>query len=579
MYAIFEIKEQLLFEIQKTLKTLHFPEIIKLETPSDPNLGDLSFPCFLYCKQSKKTPKDTAEMIAEKLQKPSFIKNIQVNGGYVNFWFDNQIILEKTILTILKKEKEYGILSKKNKKIIVEHTSANPNGPLHVGRARNPIIGDTIARLMKAAGYNVETQFYLDDLGKQVAILTWAFHHLDENELSEKTSNKPDHHAVRYYQKAYDLMNEDDTILKKIDALVHQSELGDEKAIALGKKAYEPVLAGISESLANINISLDTFIPESTFVKDGSVNDVIKKLKNTSYCQEENSALYLDLESFGIKGRSTKFFITRSNGTSLYATRDIAYHLWKNNHADMLINILGEDHKLESKQVEIALDLLNAEKKPVPVFYSFVSLPGGKMSTRRGRVVYLDDLIEESKDRAYDEVKKRRGNDLEESSMRKIANIVGIGSLRYNIIKVQPEKDIAFKWEEALNFEGNTAPFIQYAIARCASILRKEAIDKKTIVKSCDLSLLTHDSEIKLGKQLAHFPLIIDEAAHSFKPHLITQYLFETASLFNQFYRDCPVISAESENLKQSRLAFVLSTKIVLENGLTLLGIETLDEM
>jgi len=229
--------------------------------------------------------------------------------------------------------------------------------------------------------------------------------------------------------------------------------------------------------------------------------------------------------------------------------------------------------------VEIALDLLKAEKKPVPVFYSFVSLPGGKMSTRRGRVVYLDDLIEECKSRAYKEVKKRRGDNLNESSMKKIANIVGIGALRYNIIKVQPEKDIEFKWEEALSFEGNTAPFIQYAIARCASILKKELVDIKTLIQSFDASLLIHDSEIQLGKQLAHFPLIINEAAHSFKPHLITQYLFESASLFNQFYRDCPVLSAKSQDLKKARLAFVLSTKIVLENGLNLLGIEALEEM
>ncbi len=579
MYILFEIKNQVHSEIQNTLKALHFPNIIRLETPSDQSLGDLSFPCFPFCKQSRKSPIETAEMIAEKIQKPTYIKKIQVNGGYINFWIDNQTLLEQTILEILKKENDYGILAKKNKKIIVEHTSANPNGPLHVGRARNPIIGDTIARLMKAAGYTVETQFYLDDLGKQVAILTWAFHHLDESEVSEKLNDKPDHHAVRYYQKAYDLMKEDESILKEIDDLVHQSELGDDTAISLGKRSYEPVLKGISESLATINISLDSFIPESTFVKNGSVNDVIEKLKNTSYCKEENNALFLDLKSFGVKGRSTKFFITRSNGTSLYATRDIAYHLWKNNHADMLINILGEDHKLESKQVEIALDLLKAEKKPVPVFYSFVSLPGGKMSTRRGRVVYLDDLIVECKSRAYDEVKKRRENDLDESSMKKIANIVGIGALRYNIIKVQPEKDIEFKWEEALSFEGNTAPFIQYAIARCASILKKEHIDKKTLIQSFDTSLLTHESEIKLGKKIAYFPLIINEAAHSFKPHLITQYLFESASLFNQFYRDCPVLSAESQNLKKARLAFVISTKIVLENGLNLLGIEALEEM
>lgn len=580
MYTILDLKKQLTTELKKTLQSINFPDTIRLETPSSPEFGDIAFPCFSLCKISKKSPEDTAKQIANNLLLPKGIKKYEIHSGYLNFWFDEKKILSESLSNILSAKEKYGKLEKKQKKVIVEHTSANPNGPLHVGRARNPIIGDTIARLMNAAGYIVETQFYLDDLGKQVAILTWAIHHLKEKELSEKTRDKPDHHAVRFYQKAHDLMKKDEQIKQEIDTLVHQSELGDEKVISLGKKAYEPVLAGIKESLNEINITIDNFIPESKFVKDGSVNKVIEQLKETPYCENEKGALYIDVSSFGVKGRTTKFFLTRSNGTTLYATRDIAYHQWKSKHADLLINILGEDHKLESRQVEIALELLQVENRPSPVFYAFVSLPGGKMSTRRGRVVYLDDLIVEIKERALKEVRKRRGKELSEEKMRLIAEVVGIGALRYNIIKVQPEKDIEFKWEEALNFDGNTAPFIQYAIARCASIQRKGSkIDNEQFSSQINASILTHESEIQLGKQLAQFPMVIDDAAHSYKPHLLTQFLFETASLFNQFYRDCPVLTAENEPLKKSRLGLVLSTKIVLKNGLHLLGIDALEEM
>jgi arginyl-tRNA synthetase len=579
MYSIEKLRKNITENLKKTLQSLDYPENIRLETPSSPNFGDIAFPCFSFCKISRKSPIQTAQHIANHLEKPEGINQFKVQGGYINFWFNSNELVKDTISAIFNLKNRYGILEDKHKKIIVEHTSANPNGPLHVGRARNPIIGDTIARLLKAAGYEVETQFYLDDLGKQVAILTWAVNNLKEKDVPCKTNEKPDHHAVRFYQKAHELMNEDTTILKEIDDLVHKSELGDEQSIQLGKKAYEPVLEGISESLQTINISIDSFIPESKFVKDGSVLSVIFKLKNTSYCQQEDGAFYLDMKEFGIKGRSTKFFITRANGTSLYATRDIAYHLWKNKQADQLVNILGEDHKLESRQVEIALELLNADKKPIPVFYSFVSLPGGKMSTRRGRVVYLDDLIEESKTRAFEEVKKRRGEELSEKQMKKIAKVVGIGALRYNIIKVQPEKDIEFKWEEALSFDGNTAPFIQYAVARCASILRKSSMSQKTIEQQKDNSLLSHESELILGKQLAQFPNIIHEASKGYKPHLIAQFLFETASLFNQFYRDCPVLTAETKSLITARLSLVFATKIILENGLQILGIEALEEM
>ncbi|MBS3748898.1 MAG: arginine--tRNA ligase [Candidatus Thermoplasmatota archaeon] len=579
MYIAIEVEKHIRKKLKQTLQHLQFPDTIRLETPSSPDFGDLAFPCFSLCSVSKKSPYETAKNILSHLEKPDGVNKMEVHNGYINFWFDTNQILANTLTSIFKKGKEYGILSPKDQKVIVEHTSANPNGPLHVGRARNPIIGDTITRLMKADGFHVESQFYLDDLGKQVAILTWAFHHLDETDLSKKSMDKPDHHAVRFYQKAHELMQQDERIASEIDELVHKSELGDEDAIDMGKRSYEPVLTGISESLSSINISIDNFIPESRFVKNGSVLKVIEQLKQTAYCNEEKGAFYLDLKEFGVKGRSTKFFITRANGTSLYATRDVAYHLWKNSQADQLVNILGEDHKLESQQVNIALELLNADKKPIPVFYSFVSLPGGKMSTRRGRVVYLDDLIEESKQRAFVEVEKRRGKELSKEKMKDIAKVVGVGALRYNIIKVQPEKHIEFKWEEALSFEGNTAPFIQYATARCASILRKSKIESNVIKESCDSQVLTHESEGILGKQLAKLPIIIDEAAQGFKPHLITQYLFDTASLFNQFYRDCPVLSADNEMVKYSRLGLVLSTKIVLENGLALLGIDGLDEM
>ena len=212
---------------------------------------------------------------------------------------------------------------------------------------------------------------------------------------------------------------------------------------------------------------------------------------------------------------------------------------------------------------------------PHVIFYSFVSLPGGKMSTRRARVVYIDDLIDECIKRAYDEVKKRRGNELSEKKMKDISETIGIGALRYNIIKVQPEKDIVFKWEEALNFEGNAAPFIQYSHARACSILRKnkEKIDGFDSLKLC------HSSEIILIKKLANMPLVIDEACHSYKPHIITSYLFEVASCFNQFYRDCPVISEEDVDVRKARLMLVDAVRTVLRNSLDLLGIVAPEEM
>jgi arginyl-tRNA synthetase len=573
-YPLYEARKEILSNLKSVLLKLNYKIDIKLELPPE-GLGDFAFPCFSLAPIAKKSPNDIAQEIVKIIKKGKWIEKVETRGAYVNFFINTNKLLNSTIKSILQNQEKYGYLQKKNKKVIVEHTSANPNGPLHVGRARNPIIGDSIVRIFKAAGYNVESQFYLDDMGKQVAILAWGVNNLNPKDITLSEYDKSDHKKVGFYQLANKLMEENNDISVQIDDLVKRSEEGEQKVIELIHKAYNPVLEGIKESLNRINITIDKYIPESNFVKDNSVDFVIEKLKKSKYCNTEEGAFYLDMEPFGIKGRNTKFIFIRKDGTTLYATRDIAYHLWKAKHADILINVLGEDHKLESKQVEITLNLLGEKTVPKVIFYSFVSLPGGKMSTRRGRVVYLDELIDECVKRAYDEVKKRREKELSEKKMKEIAEKIGIGSLRYNIIKVQPEKDMVFKWEEALNFEGNASPFIQYSHARACSILAK----KQDEIKNFDATILNHYSEISIIKKLASLPVIIDEACEGFKPHIITTYLFEVASLFNQFYRDCPVLPEKNIERRIGRLALVDATRIVLQNGLNLLGIDAPKEM
>jgi len=576
-YPLDEARKEITYALKNVLSQLKLECKIKLETPPEENMGDFAFPCFSLASIAKKPPKEIAEKIAEKISKSKWVESVDASGGYVNFYIDNKNLAASALQSILDKKEQYGNIQEKHKKVIIEHTSANPNGPLHVGRARNPIIGDTLVRIFKTTGYKVESQFYLDDLGKQVAILTWGVNNLDNRDIAKSQYDKPDHQKVVFYQKTNTLMEEDKKIKGEIDEIVKKSEGGDKKTIELVHKAYNPVLEGIKESLSRINITIDEYVPESKFVKDKSVDLVVEKLKKSKYCDEEDGAFYLDTEPFGVQGRDTRFFFTRRDGTTLYATRDVAYHLWKAENADILVNVLGEDHKLESKQVEIALDIIKAKLKPQVIFYAFVSLPGGKMSTRRARVVYLDDLIEECIKRAYGEVKKRRGEELSEKKMREIAEIIGTGALRYNIIKVQPEKDIVFKWEEALNFEGDASPFIQYAHARACSILAKKY--KKDEIKDFDALLLKHSSEKQLIKKLAKFPEIINEACNSCKPHIIPSYLFDTASHFNQFYRDCPVLPEKNTMLRKTRLALVDATRIVLCNGLNLLGIIAPKEM
>lgn len=557
-----EFEEEVSSALKKSLKKLYNEELEPVLEKPPKGLGDATFPCFSLSPSLKKSPKKIVEEIVSSLDlsKMKWIKKARARNGYANFFVDWKKMAKKALIKIGKEREKYGHRPPKGKKVILEHTSANPNGPLHIGRARNPIIGDTLVRIFRAYGYETEAQFYVDDMGKQVAILAWGMENLDI-EIDENA--KSDRQLVAYYQRASRSMEEDEEVENQINQLVKECEEGNERALSLVKNSYEKVLEGIVESLERINVHIDSFIRESRFILDGSVNKIIENLNE--YCKREGKAIYL-------KSGNEKFFLTRSDGTSLYPTRDIAYHLWKGSQADRLVNVLGEDHRLESRQIEAALKLLKA-KIPEAVFYSFISLPEGKMSTRRGRVVYLDDLINECIDKAFEEIKKRK--ELSEEKMEEIAGMIGIGAIRYNIIKVQPEKSILFKWEEALNFEGNSAPFIQYAHARCCSILDKAG--KPGEVKEIPNEYpFNHQSEIELIKLLAELPQIVERSAEKCNPSSIANYVYELASKFNQFYRDCRVLESKFE---APRLALVDATRQVIKNSLNLLGIEAPKEM
>jgi arginyl-tRNA synthetase len=355
--------------------------------------------------------------------------------------------------------------------------------------------------------------------------------------------------------------------------MLRKFENGDPEVISSVRKTTERMLGGLNETLASIDVKLDVYTWESKYIADGSAKKTVEDLKRSKYAgREEDGAWYLDLEEFGVHGTNKKFTFTRSDGTTLYTTRDITYHRDKLSRYDKVIGVLGEDQKLGSKQLICALEILGEKKLPEPMFYSFVSLPEGKMSTRKGVVVYLDDLVDESVEYAYNEIKKRR-SDLSEEKMREIARIVGVGAIRFNIVRIQPEKQFVFKWSEALNFDGNSGPFLQYSHARACSILRKAGIfDKKA-----DASKLTDEYEIKLIKVLSKFENVIEAAGEERRVHLVPAYGHEVASAFNQFYAAVPVLN--SGDAKDARLTLVECTKTVLKNILGYLGIGAPEEM
>jgi len=384
-------------------------DLPQLEVPPERGMGELGLPCFLLARTLRKNPNAIALDIASAVPNEgrTWVAKVEAQGPYVNFHVHGGRLAD----VVLADPAAALRCPPKGVRVLLEHTSANPNGPLHVGRARNPIVGDTLARLYRAAGYDVEVQYYMDNLGRQVAPLSWGKWALDPVTLPPPGRDKIDHDLVRYYQAAHDLAKKDPEVGAQIKVLVERLEGADAKVLDKVRYVYEACFSGMQESLERLGAHYDSIKDESDVVLDGAVADVIERLKGLPIAAvDDNGANYLDLSSL-LKGQKDKFFFTRGDGTSVYATRDIAYHAWKAQQVGdgLLVDVLGEDHRLQSLQVGAALDALGV-KRPTVVFYAFVSLPEGKMSTRANRVIFIDDLLDEAAERAYTEVKARRGD-------------------------------------------------------------------------------------------------------------------------------------------------------------------------
>src|ERR1035437_3547262 len=497
-----------------------------------------------------------------KIPDGSYIEKVDSSGPYINFHAGRHY-LNRTITTILEEKKKFGCGAQKNS-IILEHTSANPNGPLHVGHIRNSIIGDTLARILKRAGYDVEVQYYVNDMGRQIAVVSWACEHFELDR-----SKKPDVTIADIYIKANTELNKNFEYVTEIDVLMKNVEAGDAKTIESFDKVVALAIAGIKETLLRLNVAHDKFVNESRFLKSGAVKDIIERIKATGRAKIDNGAVVVNLSDYGFK---KTLVIQRSNGTSLYTTRDLAYHDWKMKKADRIIDLLWADHKLISGQLKATLNAIGI-KEPEIVIFEFVSLPEGSMSTRSGQFISADDLFDKVIEAALKQVNTRRP-ETSDDFKKEVSEMVGIGAVRYDIVKVSPEKSTVFNWKAALDFEKQGAPYIQYSHARACSILEKAKEDATwNFSLETDPSLLVEDSEINLIKKMAMFDHIIDLGAIELKPHVLAIYARELADAFNQFYHFIPVISAKDEKVKGARLALVDCARIVLANSLDTLGI------
>ncbi|KAF1078937.1 arginine--tRNA ligase [Methanogenium sp. MK-MG] len=516
---------------------------------------------FALAKTEKKSPVLIAGEITAAITDTLAAAGITVSttGPYINFIFGPAYVAG---VVKAASRPGYGCLAAVPGRVCIEHTSANPNGPLHVGHIRNSVIGDTLSRVFRKAGYDIDVQYYLNDMGRQIAIVSWGFDHLD---IPQNEDEKDDHYVARVYVAANHALKADPSIKEEIDRRMGLIEQGDPETVEKFRRAVSLCAEGIKVTLNRLGAPHDRFVWESGFVQDGSMVEILDRVEALPESSHDD-ILAVDLTAFGFE---KEYVLRRSDGTSVYAARDLAYHVWKGEHFDRLINVLGADHKLIGAQLQATMKLLG-EKVPEIVFFEFVSLPEGSMSTRAGKFISADELIDEVTKKAFDEVTIRRP-ELPEEERRAIAVSVAIGAVRYDIVRVSQEKSTVFDWRQALDFERQSAPYIQYSHARACSILEKAG-------EFTPAYEFTTESEIALAKQIGLFPVVLRTVVNELRPHHLAIYARDLADLFNTFYHTDPVLKAEA-GVRDARLTLVRAAQNTLSEVLETLGIDAIRSM
>jgi arginyl-tRNA synthetase len=625
-----------------------FPEVdlaSSLEDPPNTEFGHLASSISFELSRVQKTkPMIIAKEIVLELGKSKtkhLVESVQAaEPGYVNFRANLGAMAELTLDAILREGSAYGLLKTENPhRVIVEHTSANPARPIHIGTAKNAIFGDTLARILEGRGYDVKTHFYIDDTGRQVAQMAYGYKLLGE----PQPNGKPDEFFGKIYSITSTLVELDENkkrlaLLKRTNAsdidivavtkelddwvgvaaelqskhpaefdlltakvgrdpepqrsineLIRKYEKADPETRTLIRRVSQMVLAGFEETLRRAHIHFDQWDWESDMLWTGRVSEVLDRLKETGLAHNKAGAWVLDAgkavddhalrEKLGLSKsfEVTSLTLTRSDGTTLYPTRDIAYSLYKFERADRVINVIGVEQSLAQLQVKVAMWVLGYRKQAMNFLHfpiGLLTLEGQRMSARRGRYVTFDQLLDEALLRAQDEVNKR-SSELPAEVLNRIAESLSISAVRFAMLSVEGVKSTNFSWERALNFEANSAPFINYAYTRGLGIRKRLG----SVEVPLSFKKLTESAEQNLVLALARFPETFVRSAEELNPTLLCLYANDLAQRFHEFYEKSDISHLKDEELKRQRAILVDATGTVLKRVTGLLGLNLAERM
>lgn len=549
-----------------------FPQLkagdIEFQPPPDNRMGDIALPCFNLGKKLDMSPHDAAKFLAGKMGKSPLIKKVKANGPYLNFFFMRELFAIELHDAITSGGHFGSSSSGKGQKVLMEHTSINPNASPHVGRARNGLIGDSLARIMRYEGYDVDVHYYINDMGKQIALLVMECEGKDNLHFDE---------ILSIYVKANKKAAEDTEYEEKAFALLKKFEEHDPETTKKFKIITDLCVKGQLAILSRLNISYDYFDHESDFVHDPKVEAIESRLHTAgSLFVDEHGRKVVDLKKLGYGNEDGRYFVLkRGNGSTMYGYRDIAYTINKlSKCSDNNIIILGEDHKLYFQQLGLILNAVDLVP-PEVIHYSYIVLKDGKMSTRKGNVVLLKDFLDEAIARVKERVDTTCSH-LSEKEKNTIATMIGIGAVKFSILRVNNQKNVIFDLDSALTFEGDTGPYVQYTCVRIASILRKAKA--RDLVVSNSIKLET-ELEWELLLKLAEFDLALASAIELRKPAFVVDYSLNLSRKFNEFYTNCPVLKAEDIDVCSTRIHLCNMTHQVLNIVLSLLGIDVPEYM
>ena len=545
------------------------PAELTFAPPPKPDMGDVALRTFEAARKLKCPPPQLAARIAKEVAFGPEVLETSVAGPYVNFRLNRGVFARRIVASVLEAGDAFGSnASGGGKRVLIEHTSINPNASPHVVRARNAMIGDSVVRLLRFEGYGVEVHYYVNDMGRQIGLLVLECPEPEQLSFDE---------VLDIYVKANERAEAEPAFADKGYELLAKMEEKDPETVRRFHKITDLCLKGQLAVLERVGASYDVFDRESDYIRDERLDQVLAALREKdAVFTDEDDRLVVDLAKLGHARDEGRYFVLmRANGSSMYGCRDLSYTIHKMSlGADLNLIVLGEDHKLYAEQVALILGAAGFAT-PEPIYYAYITLKEGKMSTRKGTVVLLSDFLDEAESRAAEKVEEQC-RDLTAGERRAIVKQVAIAAVRFAILRVNPNKNVVFEWESALSFTGDTGPYVQYSCARIASILRKFGERPETIGETFPVETA---AEWALLMQLASFPGVVANAVAQRNCAPIGQYALDTARTFTTFYHECPVISAPTREQQVARAQMCMAARQTLKNALGLLGITAPERM